>query len=575
MKFRQNMMQLFAQVMTGKKRTFGILLPSGILFIIAALISRQDVSKPLWFGILLPCKLILLFLCLLLLVIYVSQSKDLLQKKISLRFGKSVLTIFLGLMLSVYLIRSFSINNGFSDYAASGRPEIPSFFTQAKIFAMGRINVASHELREFFQTSYCVNNGKYFSMYPPGWPLILSFGILFKLPWIVNPMLTCLCLYTIYLLGVRLYEHETAWIAIIFAGFSPIVINYSSSYLSEPASLLFSVLFFYAATRSLESSSIIFPVLSGFYLGFLFLVRPYSAVAICLPMAVYWVFNLARQPKLIWQGALLSFHFLCVAALHFAYNYYQTGSFWLLPLVYYNPFNKPGFGFRSPDVSIKPFYFGPLSALENLVVDLINLNWVALPLLFLFFLSALIGPRKKWDWLLGTTAISIIVFHFFYYHKGLGKFQFPALFAMFLLSARGVVKLEQFLKDHFHVPSCGSFKVLFVLFPLLVNIILLITPGYIGTVKTQATFPDPFLQVRRKNITNSIIFLKTVPEHWDNSELYIQNSPDFDDSVLFAKDLGPKNILLMRYYPNRTYYLYEFDRKGKHGTLTCITSASY
>jgi len=43
---------------------------------------------------------------------------------------------------------------------------------------------------------------------------------------------------------------------------------------------------------------------------------------------------------------------------------------------------------------------------------------------------------------------------------------------------------------------------------------------------------------------------------------------DFHGKVLFAKDLKEKNIELMEYYPEKEFYVYEFDRLSKLGKLT-------
>ncbi len=568
--------ELLARAMTiGREKKFFLLLISAVLFAMAAIIPDQAMWSLRRYGMSLLSKLVLLLLCLMLLVVYVSWSKNLLQRSTTFSFGRMTLVLFLGLMLAGYLVKSFYINKGLSQYAISRGLDTTSYFIQARIFAEGHLNVPSHELVEFFQTGYCINNGKYFSKYPPGWPAILSLGILLKLPWIVNPVLTYLSLGVIYMLGSSLYDHETAWITTIFTGFSPLVIWGSSSYFSEPASLLFSVLFFYAAVRSLESPNPVFPVLAGSCLGIAFLVRPYSAVAIAFPMSVYWLVKLVQRPRLIWRGVLLFIAFLPLFALYFVYNYYQTGSPLLSPFEYYNPFDKPGFGLRSNDTFIKPSYFGPLSALKNLMVGLIGLNWYGLPLLFLFVLPAVIGRRRKGDLLLCFTTINIIVFHFFYFFRSGGRYYYPALFAVFLLAARGVVELGQFLRDHLHVPSPGSLKVLFVLFPILSSLILISVPGCVNDVRSQTMLLDPFLQVSRLGIGDSIIFLKTVPEAYNNIGYYIQNSPDFDDSVLFVRDLGQRNSLLMEYYPNRKYYLYEFDRAAGRGKFVPVTSTSH
>jgi len=42
------------------------------------------------------------------------------------------------------------------------------------------------------------------------------------------------------------------------------------------------------------------------------------------------------------------------------------------------------------------------------------------------------------------------------------------------------------------------------------------------------------------------------------------------EKVLFAKDLGERNIELMEYYPEKEFYYYDFDFKSKSGKLTKI-----
>ncbi len=573
MKYKRTVIDFLARIMAkGKEKKFMTLLIAMLLFAVATLISRYSVSKYLWFGMFLPIILFLLFMTFILLIAYLSYSENLLQKKISFRCGKISVVIFLGIMLAMYLLKSYSFNKGLSDYIISGALDTTSFFTQAKIFAEGHINVPSHPLKEFFHTGYCVNDGRFFSKYPPGWPLVLSLGIVLKLPWIMNPIVTCLSLYVIFLLGVKLYDRETACIAIIFTAVSPLILWGSSSYFSEPMSLLFSTLFFYAAVCSLESSSLLFPGLAGLCLGVVFSVRPYSAVAIALPLSVYWLVCLAKHPKLIKRGSLIILAFLPLLLANLAYNYYQTGSPWLLPVSYYNPLDKPGFGLRTGDTFLTPFYYGPLSALRNLGIELINLNWKGLPLLFLFIGAALGGCRKKWDLLLCFTSVSIITFHCFYFAISYNRYYYPILFAIFLISARGAMEFEQFLKKHLRISLFGNLKTLSVVFTILCSLILINIPGWIIGVRNQAKLLDPFLQVHEQGITDSIIFLKTVPEIWNNLGYYIQNSPNFDDSVLFVKDLGIKNSQLMEHYPNRTYYYYEFDRANEKGKLSLIST---
>ena len=57
--------------------------------------------------------------------------------------------------------------------------------------------------------------------------------------------------------------------------------------------------------------------------------------------------------------------------------------------------------------------------------------------------------------------------------------------------------------------------------------------------------------VYRDNITNAIVFVD--PNMYTN--VFRANSPTLDGEVIYARNLGERNRLLMEYYPNRKYYL--------------------
>jgi hypothetical protein len=79
---------------------------------------------------------------------------------------------------------------------------------------------------------------------------------------------------------------------------------------------------------------------------------------------------------------------------------------------------------------------------------------------------------------------------------------------------------------------------------------------------------DPFDMVKERNIHNSVIFLRTVPIKDNYTALYVQNPLNFIGDVLFVKDLKERNSELIKYYPDREFYVYEFDRFKKSGKLT-------
>jgi len=47
----------------------------------------------------------------------------------------------------------------------------------------------------------------------------------------------------------------------------------------------------------------------------------------------------------------------------------------------------------------------------------------------------------------------------------------------------------------------------------------------------------------------------------------IANSPFFDSDIIYAKDLGIKNVELIKLFPDRKAYLFSYDRYRDYGYL--------
>lgn len=50
---------------------------------------------------------------------------------------------------------------------------------------------------------------------------------------------------------------------------------------------------------------------------------------------------------------------------------------------------------------------------------------------------------------------------------------------------------------------------------------------------------------------------------YNDISYYVRNSLDFGGDVLFAKGLKKRNNKLIKYYPEKEFYIYEFDRLKK------------
>src|SRR3990172_2430056 len=158
--------------------------------------------------------------------------------KIDLRtFGRSISEVsykkfILTVVLLVFLLTSF-ISLFVLDAIPHIQDEIVYLF-QAKIFAMGKLYVTPHRLKEFFDYEFVVNDdGKWYGKYFFGYPLLLSIGIILGVPWLINPLLGAISVLIISLIGKELFGKETSRFAPLLCLVSPFYLFISSTYLSH------------------------------------------------------------------------------------------------------------------------------------------------------------------------------------------------------------------------------------------------------------------------------------------------------------------------------------------------------
>jgi hypothetical protein len=487
------------------------------------------------------------------------------------RFIRKIILILLPMGFIFILMLGFLMQNNEDDHIVWGTIDSVSYYIQAKIFSTGHINVPSHALKDFFSTGFCINDGKYYSKYSPGWPILLSIGITMGLPWIINPIFGILTIILIYFIGMEIYDKETGLFAAVLLLSSRYFYILTPTYFSEPSALFFSGLFVYCIVRTLKKPKVMTSFLAGLILGILFLIRPYSAVAISLPtMGYLFLSSLKGKRKNISSFLVVFFSFLPILSLFFLYNYLQTGSVFLTPFQYYNPSDTFGFGLRSFDTIIDPYPYTIFNAVRNMFINLAILNLESVPFLILFFILVFKNKVNNWDILLFATFASVVLLQMFYFYREV-RYYYPVFFALSLLAARGINLSGVFFKKYYpntRVKNLNHFILLFIIFA---NLLVIISPQKVlYDYRSAKKMRDPFDMVRERNIHNSVIFLRTVPIKDNYTALYVQNPLDFNGDILFVKDLKERNLELMEYYPKREFYFYDFDFKSKSGKLTKI-----
>jgi hypothetical protein len=431
-----------------------------------------------------------------------------------------------------------------------------SYFLQAEIFSQGRLHADSPAYPRFFDVWGMVNNGKFYSWAPPGWPLLLTLGILLRVPWVVNPAISALTLLAIYRLGKLVYSGSVALLAVFFMLFSPFFLLHSASYFSHPSSLLFVTLcvFFYA--RGIEGGVDRDFLWAGLCGSMSFLIRPFDQVAVFCPLGVYLLLLTLRGDvkvrKLVWFGMA---HGVGVLLL-LGYNFLQTGQ--PLTMGYHVGYGEPLFGLHLPGRQFIPEY----------VLHLLVWTFPYVPLLALLY-SIWLGEtwaksssERRWDALFFLVFLANVLWYAFvpfHYWVGYGpRYYYTSFFAVALLGARGAAALLDRLKRRWPAGegiglAAGALGIclalsLFWVFPVK------LADAHRTIVARQALYH----MADRAQLENAVIFIRAVSGDFLPWNL-TRNSPDFRGTVLYVHDLGDLNHLLIEQYPGRKFFLYEYD----------------
>ena len=121
--------------------------------------------------------------------------------------------------------------------------------------------------------------------YPPGWPLLLAFGLALGAPWMVAPVLGGVFLVLLYLTGRELDGPELGLLAATLGLVSPEARILFGSMLSHAAgaTLLLAAVWLVLVAR--RRASPVAAAAAGAVLGALFAIRPLTAVAAAAPLA--------------------------------------------------------------------------------------------------------------------------------------------------------------------------------------------------------------------------------------------------------------------------------------------------
>lgn len=476
-------------------------------------------------------------------------------------------------------------------------PHVPDdviYVWMSKIFASFQLTAEPPPVQDSFSIFYPpfqhVIDGRYFGVYPFGHPMLLAVGQLFRIPWLVPPLLGAGCVVLIYLLSKQVYRSST--VGLIAAGlllFSPFFQMTASNFMSHNTTAFVTLVCLYLWTLPTKHR---LPAMffSGIFLGLLFNTRPLTGVTLMPAIGLFMGYELLRSGQR-WRKPLAEdLVFACGALLllvaYFLYNHAITGDFNQSPYEYGGALQPNTFGFGGqPSVA---------SGLQNQQVLLAMLLLVAngFPLFIGVAFAALpfvLGTRHPWDYFLAVCGLALAGTMIYFPDDALmhgPRYWYEAMPFLILLSARGFVRLREagsaigdWLARNLHwreaVSSTGVTG--FAMTSLVAGLIMFSVWGWmlerrdpfppIEFVPSKISELEGFNNVDSRlldradelDLENALVLVEPCSPWWCYGSVFWTNNVERDGNVVWAKRLGtPDDLVLLEFYRGRTLYLADY-----------------
>ncbi len=450
-----------------------------------------------------------------------------------------------------------------------------AYLFQAKTFALGRLSVAPPaDTASFAVPHLVVTDHAWFSKYFPGWPALLSLGVLGRAAWLVNPVLAAATIALAHLLLRRLYDRGVANVVATLLAVSPWLLTSSGEMMSHPSALFCGVLALVAIEMQRGTRLGWWAVVAGAALGMLYLIRPPDAAALGV-VAALWAWGLWGRRLSMASLATVAAVAIGVAALSLPYNAALTGDPLMPPHRFWSIANfGPGvdvFGF-GPKVGI-PLWrdhdplpgHGPIDVALNTNRNLFLLSselfgWGTGSLWLLLVGIAL---KRKWrgaDGLMLGIVAAVGLLHVAYWYPGgpdFGpRFWYLMIVPLAVFTAQGAAEVGSNLSRATGARFGGR------------TVGVVIVVASLTAVLAGLPWRSAKKYHRYREIGADVRSLAS-GRHWDNALVFVHsNRHDFQAAFnfesptlegagpIFAFDAGPEHrSAVLRHYPHRPVWI--------------------
>jgi len=446
----------------------------------------------------------------------------------------------------------------------------------AEAILNGKLSSPLHPHYEFFRFLYLVPsvNGTY-SIYQPGFPLILAVFTFLKIPFLLNPLLTGASVFLLGKITNDFYDRKTASLTMFLASTSIFLISMGGTLMSHSLTAFATLGAFYFCNRAISRKSLKNNIISLLFIVVIMFTRPQNGLFVLSPL-IFLVF-LKSGFKSALKYSLLCFIFLLpfLAMLYYSDSIF-SGELGRPKHVSFFEYSEPengcmGLGLYKgcrhaswvelPEEGLTPefaFYVTSLRLFQLVFFLFFH------PLMMIFIVLIFVPGCSKSDFKNDLAMLSLFFLtfaaYFFYYFDGnvFGpRYYYEVSFFLVPLAAKGILWVYEKDSTRFSNPllNVKNLVIIFIATGLLFQYFFSVP--ILNRIHRAAFWgSDPLLKktVEEKEITNAVILISQ--HEYFNSGAAIMNMARIDDNdVIYALDLGDKsNERLMHYYSGRKFY---------------------
>ncbi len=437
------------------------------------------------------------------------------------------------------------------------------YLFQAEALGRGQATFPAPEMGEFLENVFIVvREGRWFGQYPPGHPALLSLVLWTHLPRLLPILLAGINVLLTIAVVRRVAGPGMGLLAGALLCLSPLFLLTGATLLSHPSAYTALALGCLGAVTLARGGHAAWGAASGLGLGFLFLIRPYTAITLGLVPGVVLLVSCWRQrrPAPVLAGLAV----LAVSGVAFLlYNHAVTGDPFLTGYEAIRTGTAREFGFGT---IVAGFHdHTPLQGLRNIAVlagrhHLWILGW---PLTLVPMLLAL-GPgatsAERSARLGARLACGMLL---------VGALSYVPYWAIGV-NDTGPVKTYEWLLPSVFLTALGlrglarrvgtGFARGWMAASALAAILVFWPPQLTHLRSVVAAVEDPLELVRSEVEPNALVFVSNVQPPVGRCWVYGRPvpRPDLSDPILYVRDLGEKNLAFWRIHSDRTPYRLEW-----------------